>query len=113
MIVTGYKMLNLIYFFTSGEKEVRAWTVYAGAIAPDAASVIVLISNLGNCVLTQHTDFGKAFIKAEVVSFEDYKALSDGQKGMAAVKAAGKYRIEGKSYVVQDGDIIYFQVTDI
>ncbi|EPZ35678.1 Beta-grasp domain-containing protein [Rozella allomycis CSF55] len=97
MIKTGYKELNLIYFFTAGDKEVRAWTVYSGAAAPEAASVI-------------HTDFGKAFIKAEVVSFEDYKSLNEGQKGMAAVKAAGKYRIEGKTYIVQDGDIIYFQI---
>lgn len=74
--------------------------VYAGALAAEAASVI-------------HTDFGKAFIKAEVVAFEDYKALSDGTKGMAAAKAAGKYRIEGKGYVVQDGDIIYFQIGSI
>lgn len=71
--------------------------MYAGAIAPEAASVI-------------HSDFGKAFIKAEVVSFKDFKEFSGGEKGMAAVKAAGKYRIEGKSYVVQDGDIIYFQI---
>ncbi|EGF81172.1 hypothetical protein BATDEDRAFT_36811 [Batrachochytrium dendrobatidis JAM81] len=97
MITTGYKELNLIYFFTSGEKEVRAWTVYKGVSAPDAASVI-------------HTDFGKAFIKAEVVSYADYKELCGGQKGMAAIKSAGKYRIEGKTYIVQDGDIIYFQI---
>ena len=97
IITTGYKELNLIYYFTAGEKEVRAWTVYEGALAPDAASVI-------------HTDFGKAFIKAEVCAYDDFKALNDGKKGMAAVKAAGKYRIEGKSYVVKDGDIIYFQI---
>ena len=97
IITTGYKELNLVYFFTAGEKEVRAWTVYGGALAPEAASVI-------------HTDFGKAFIKAEVAAFEDYKALGNGQKSMAAVKAAGKYRIEGKSYVVKDGDIVYFQI---
>ncbi|KAH6562070.1 hypothetical protein BASA50_004196 [Batrachochytrium salamandrivorans] len=97
MITTGYKELNLVYFFTSGEKEVRAWTIYKGVTAPEAASVI-------------HTDFGKAFIKAEVVSFSDYKELCGGQKGMAAIKAAGKYRVEGKTYIVQDGDIIYFQI---
>ncbi|ORX97916.1 hypothetical protein K493DRAFT_280838 [Basidiobolus meristosporus CBS 931.73] len=97
MITTGYKELNLIYFFTTGDKEVRAWTVYNGAPAPEAASVI-------------HTDFQKAFVKAEVVSYEDYKSLCNGQKGMAAVKAAGKYRIEGKTYIVRDGDIIHFQI---
>ncbi|KAJ3269060.1 hypothetical protein HDV01_001900 [Terramyces sp. JEL0728] len=97
MITTGYKELNLIYYFTAGEKEVRAWTVYNGATAPEAASVI-------------HSDFGKAFIKAEVASFTDFKEHNDGSKGMAAVKAAGKYRIEGKTYVVKDGDIIYFQI---
>jgi GTP-binding protein YchF len=97
MIVTGYKELNLMYYFTAGEKEVRAWTVYSGATAPEAASVI-------------HSDFGKAFIKAEVCSFNDFKELNDGSKGMAAVKAAGKYRQEGKTYIVKDGDIIYFQI---
>ncbi|KAJ3127487.1 hypothetical protein HK098_006265 [Nowakowskiella sp. JEL0407] len=97
IITTGYKALNLIYFFTAGEKEVRAWTVYNGALAPEAASVI-------------HTDFAKAFIKAEVAGWEDFKELCGGAKSMAPIKAAGKYRIEGKSYVVKDGDIIYFQI---
>ncbi|KAJ3108352.1 hypothetical protein HDU97_001477 [Phlyctochytrium planicorne] len=97
IITVGYKELNLIYFFTAGEKEVRAWTVYGGALAPEAASVI-------------HTDFGKAFIKAEVAGYDDFKEHCGGQKGMAGVKAAGKYRIEGKNYVVKDGDIIYFQI---
>jgi GTP-binding protein YchF len=97
MIQTGYSELNLIYYFTAGEKEVRAWTVYEGATAPEAASVI-------------HTDFGKAFIKAEVVSYADFKEFTDGTKGMAAIKAAGKYRQEGKTYIVKDGDIIYFQI---
>ncbi|KAJ3416045.1 hypothetical protein HDV05_003404 [Chytridiales sp. JEL 0842] len=98
MITVGYKELGLIYFFTTGEKEVKAWTVYSGSTAPEAASVI-------------HSDFQKGFIKAEVVSFEDYKEA--GQKSMAAVKAAGKYRIEGKTYIVKDGDIMYFQVGTI
>ena len=98
VITTGYKELNLIYFFTTGEKEVKAWTVYCGAAAPEAASVI-------------HTDFQKAFVKAEVVSYEDYHAA--GTKSMASVKAGGKYRIEGKSYIVKDGDIIYFQIGTI
>lgn len=98
MITMGYKELNLIYFFTTGEKEVKAWTVYGGALAPDAAGVI-------------HSDFTKGFIKAEVVSYEDY--VEAGEKSMAAVKAAGKYRIEGKTYVVKDGDIIHFQIGTI
>ena len=97
IITQGYKELGLVYYFTAGEKEVRAWTVYSGSCAPDAAAVI-------------HTDFGKAFIKAEVCSFDDFKALSDGTKSMANVKSAGKYRQEGKTYIVKDGDIIYFQV---
>jgi len=94
MIVQGYKELNLIYFFTAGEKEVRCWTVYKGALAPQAAGVI-------------HTDFEKGFIKAEVVGFEDFKAVTT-KKGMAEVKEAGKYRQEGKGYMVNDGDIIHF-----
>ncbi|TPX63097.1 threonine---tRNA ligase [Spizellomyces sp. 'palustris'] len=96
IITTGYSSLNLIYFFTAGEKEVRAWCVYNGALAPQAAGVI-------------HTDFERGFIKAEVVAFDDFKSLSDGSKSMAAVKAAGKFRQEGKAYVVKDGDIIHFQ----
>ncbi|KAI9350209.1 P-loop containing nucleoside triphosphate hydrolase protein [Obelidium mucronatum] len=100
IITTGYSQLNLVNFFTAGDKEVRAWTVYGGALAPDAASVI-------------HTDFGKAFIKAEVAAFEDFKEHCGGQKSMAGVKAAGKYRIEGKSYVVKDGDICFFQIGTI
>ncbi|KAI8612221.1 P-loop containing nucleoside triphosphate hydrolase protein [Chytriomyces sp. MP71] len=100
IITTGYRDLNLVNFFTAGEKEVRSWTVYGGALAPEAASVI-------------HTDFGKAFIKAEVASFDDFKEHHGGVKSMANVKAAGKYRIEGKTYVVKDGDIIYFQIGTI
>ncbi|KAI9091102.1 P-loop containing nucleoside triphosphate hydrolase protein [Phlyctochytrium arcticum] len=96
IIRTGYSALNLIYFFTAGEQEVRAWAVYNGALAPQAAGVI-------------HSDFERGFIKAEVVAFEDFKALSKGTKSMAAVKAAGKFRQEGKTYVVKDGDIIHFQ----
>eukprot|EP00475_Leptophrys_vorax_P041534 TRINITY_DN78302_c0_g1_i1.p1 TRINITY_DN78302_c0_g1~~TRINITY_DN78302_c0_g1_i1.p1 ORF type:complete len:434 (-),score=143.03 TRINITY_DN78302_c0_g1_i1:75-1295(-) len=100
IIKTGYKELNLIYFFTAGEKEVRAWTVYSGAKAPEAASVI-------------HSDFGKAFIKAEVVSFDDFKEHCNDQKSMAPIKAVGKYKIEGKAYIVKDGDIIYFQIGQV
>merc|ERR1719498_1159706 len=95
MVVQGYKELNLIYYFTAGEKEVRCWTLYNGALAPQAAGVI-------------HSDFERGFIKAEVVAYEDFKALATG-KSMAEVKAAGKYRQEGKTYVVKDGDIIHFQ----
>ncbi|KAJ3156649.1 hypothetical protein HDU86_003873 [Geranomyces michiganensis] len=96
IITTGYSALNLSYYFTAGEKEVRAWCIPSGCLAPQAAGVI-------------HTDFERGFIKGEIVSFEDFKTLSQGTKSMAAVKAAGKYRIEGKSYVMQDGDIAHWQ----
>uniref|UniRef100_A0A7S2QU02 Obg-like ATPase 1 n=1 Tax=Chlamydomonas chlamydogama TaxID=225041 RepID=A0A7S2QU02_9CHLO len=95
MIVQGYKELDLIYYFTAGETEVRCWTILKGTLAPQAAGVI-------------HTDFERGFIKAEVVAYADFKALTT-SKSMAEVKAAGKYRQEGKTYVVQDGDIIHFQ----
>ena len=78
LVSQGYKELNLIYYFTAGEKEVRCWTLYNGALAPQAAGVI-------------HSDFERGFIKAEVVAYEDFKALATG-KSMAEVKAAGKYR---------------------
>jgi len=96
MVKIGYKQLHLIYFFTAGEVEVRCWTVQEGALAPQAAGAI-------------HTDFERGFIKAEVVAFEDYKAHNGGKASMVDVKAAGKYRIEGKTYVVQDGDVVHFQ----
>eukprot|EP01038_Epipyxis_sp_PR26KG_P010475 gene10475-14076_t len=95
IVKVGYNVLNLQYFFTAGEEEIRCWTIPAGACAPEAAGAI-------------HSDFERGFIKAEVVSFEDFKELSNGQKSMAAVKAAGKYRQEGKNYVMQDGDIVHF-----
>ncbi|PNH04411.1 Obg-like ATPase 1 [Tetrabaena socialis] len=95
MVVQGFKELNLGYFFTAGETEVRCWTIQKGTLAPQAAGVI-------------HTDFERGFIKAEVVAYEDFRALATG-RGMGEVKAAGKYRQEGKSYVVEDGDIIHFQ----
>lgn len=95
IITVGYSQLNLIYFFTAGEKEVRCWTVQQGALAPQAAGVI-------------HGDFERGFIKAETVAFEDFKALSTGPS-MAEVKAGGKYRIEGKGYTVQAYDIMHFQ----
>ncbi|GIL89049.1 hypothetical protein Vretimale_16208 [Volvox reticuliferus] len=95
MVVQGFKELNLIYFFTAGETEVRCWTIQRGTLAPQAAGVI-------------HSDLERGFIKAEVVSYDDFRALAT-SKSMMEVKAAGKYRQEGKSYVVEDGDIIYFQ----
>ncbi len=95
VVKIGYNVLNLQYFFTAGDTEVRCWTVPAGACAPEAAGVI-------------HTDFERGFIKAEVCSYEDFKTLSNGTKSMAAVKAAGKYRQEGRNYVMQDGDIVHF-----
>lgn len=95
IVKIGYNVLNLQYFFTAGETEVRCWTVPAGACAPEAAGVI-------------HSDFERGFIKAEVCSYEDFKTLSNGTKSMANVKAAGKYRQEGRNYVMQDGDIVHF-----
>jgi len=95
IVKVGYNVLNLQYFFTAGDTEVRCWTIPAGVCAPEAAGVI-------------HSDIERGFIKAEVCSFEDFKTLSNGQKSMAAVKAAGKYRQEGRNYVMQDGDIVHF-----
>ena len=96
IITIGYKELNLMYYFTAGEKEVRCWTIMKGVTAPQAAGVI-------------HSDFERGFIKAECCTFDDFKEHCDGQKSMANLKAAGKYRQEGKTYIVQDGDIIFFQ----
>jgi len=95
IVKCGYKQLKLQYYFTAGEKEVRCWTIMEGATAPQAAGVI-------------HTDFETGFIKLECCSFDDFIAVNKGEKSMAAVKAAGKYRQEGKTYVVQDGDICHF-----
>ena len=92
VIRAGYKLLDLITFFTIGPKEARAWTVRHGAKAPEAAGVI-------------HTDFERGFIRAETMSCEDFIALG----GEAAVKEAGKFRQEGKEYEVQDGDIFNFR----
>jgi len=94
IIKAGYTELALQSFFACGEDEVRAWTVQAGSSAPVAAGVI-------------HTDFQRCFIKAEVVAWEDYDKLQD-TKGLDKVKAAGKWRQEGKSYVMKDGDIVTF-----
>jgi len=89
IIQTGFQTLNLINFFTCGADEVRAWPVQVGTKAPQAAGTI-------------HTDFEKKFIKAEVMNFADLKEL--GNEG--AVRSAGKYRTEGKGYVVEDSDIL-------
>ncbi len=92
VIRAAYELLGLQTFFTAGEKEVRAWTVRRGATAPQAAGVI-------------HTDFEKGFIKAEVISYDDYV----GNHGEAGAKEAGKWRIEGKDYVVVEGDVMHFR----
>jgi len=92
LIRTSYKLLGLQTYFTAGVKEVRAWTVKIGATAPEGAGVI-------------HTDFEKGFIKAEVISYQDYIDLSGEQKA----KEAGKLRLEGKDYILQDGDVIHFR----
>ena len=92
LIRTGYALLGLQTYFTAGEKEVRAWTIPAGASAPQAAGVI-------------HTDFEKGFIKAEVMAFDDFVAHG-GEKGCREV---GKLRIEGKEYTVADGDVMHFR----
>ncbi|MFC0309411.1 redox-regulated ATPase YchF [Gallibacterium trehalosifermentans] len=92
VIRAGYKLLNLQTYFTAGVKEVRAWTVPVGATAPKAASVI-------------HTDFEKGFIRAEVISFADFVEFG-GENG---AKEAGKWRLEGKEYIVQDGDVMHFR----
>lgn len=92
LIRSCYKLLNLITYFTAGEKEVRAWTVRRGAKAPEAAGVI-------------HSDFEKGFIRAEVIKYNDY--ISFGSE--AKVKEAGKMAVEGKEYVVTDGDIMHFR----
>jgi ribosome-binding ATPase YchF (GTP1/OBG family) len=95
IVKVGYNVLKLQYFFTAGEDEVRCWTIPSGATAPEAAGAI-------------HSDFERGFIKAEVCSYDDFKGLCNGQKSMANIKAAGKYRQEGRSYVMQDGDIVHF-----
>ena len=92
IILAGYKLLGLETFFTSGPKESRAWTVYKNSLAPQAAGVI-------------HTDFERGFIKAEVISYEDFIS-SNGESG---AKKDGKLRLEGKDYLVKDGDVIHFK----
>jgi GTP-binding protein YchF len=92
VIHSGYALLGLQTYFTAGEKEVRAWTTPLGASAPQAAGVI-------------HTDFEKGFIRAEIVGYDDFIQY----KGEQGAKEAGKWRLEGKGYIVQDGDVIHFR----
>lgn len=92
LIRAGHSLLNLQTYFTAGVKEVRAWTIPVGATAPQAAGVI-------------HSDFEKGFIRAEVIAYEDFVKY----KGEAGARDAGKWRLEGKEYVVQDGDVIHFR----
>jgi GTP-binding protein YchF len=88
----GYSLLGLQTYFTAGVKEVRAWTVHAGATAPQAAGVI-------------HTDFERGFIRAEVIAYDDFIRF----KGEAGAKEAGKLRLEGKEYIVKEGDVMHFR----
>ena len=92
VVRAAYRLLNLQTFFTAGEKEVRAWTVHKGATAPQAAGVI-------------HTDFEKGFIRAEIIAFEDFIRY----RGEQGAKDAGKWRLEGKEYVMQEGDVAHFR----
>jgi len=92
LINSAYRLLNLQTYFTAGEKEVRAWTIPIGATAPQAAGVI-------------HSDFEKGFIRAEVIGYNDFKTLGSEAK----VKEAGKMKVEGKEYIVKDGDVMHFR----
>jgi ribosome-binding ATPase YchF (GTP1/OBG family) len=92
VIRAGYGLLGLLTYFTAGPKEARAWTVRKGAKAPEAAGAI-------------HTDFERGFIAAEVIAYDDFLSLG----GEAAAKAAGKMRVEGRDYIVQDADVILFR----
>jgi len=92
VIRAGYELLGLQTFFTAGPKEVRAWTVRGGATAPQAAGVI-------------HTDFEKGFIRAEIIGYADFIACN-GEQG---AKEAGKWRLEGKEYVMREGDVVHFR----
>jgi GTP-binding protein YchF len=92
LIEKSYRLLNLITYFTAGVKEVRAWTIHNGFSAPQAAGVI-------------HSDFEKGFIRAEVIAYQDYIALG----GESKCKEAGKLRVEGKEYIVKDGDVMHFR----
>ncbi len=92
VVRAGYKLLNLATYFTAGVKEVRAWTIPVGATAPQAAGVI-------------HSDFEKGFIRAEVIAYQDFITY----KGEQGAKDAGKWRLEGKDYIVKDGDVMHFR----
>ena len=92
VILAGYQLLGLHTFFTAGPKEVRAWTIPIGATAPQSAGKI-------------HTDFEKGFIRAEVIAYKDFIA----GKGEQGAKEAGKWRLEGKDYIIQDGDVVHFR----
>ena len=93
LITASYKLLDLVTYFTSGEPETRAWTIKKGTKAPEAAGVI-------------HTDFIKGFVKADVVSWQDFVQHS----GWSKIKETGKLRLEGKDYIVKDGDVCFFHV---
>jgi GTP-binding protein YchF len=92
VIRAGYRLLHLATYFTAGVKEVRAWTIPVGATAPQSAGVI-------------HTDFERGFIRAEVIAYDDYIA----HRGEQGAKDAGKWRLEGKEYVMHDGDVVHFR----
>ena len=95
VIRSGYHLLGLQSYFTAGPKEARAWTIPVGTLAPAAAGAI-------------HTDFEKGFIRAEVIAYEDY--VKHG--GELAAREAGRWRLEGKEYVVADGDVVHFRFND-
>jgi ribosome-binding ATPase len=92
VIRAGYRLLGLQTYFTAGEKEVRAWTVRTGATAPQAAGVI-------------HTDFERGFIRAETIAYDDFVRY----KGESGARDAGRLRLEGKEYVVREGDVLHFR----
>ena len=92
VIRSGYELLALQTYFTAGVQEVRAWTIPVGATAPQSAGKI-------------HTDFEKGFIRAEVIAYEDFIQF----KGESGAKEAGKWRLEGKDYIVKDGDVVHFR----
>jgi GTP-binding protein YchF len=92
VIRAAYTLLNLYTYFTAGVKEVRAWTIHKGATAPQSAGVI-------------HTDFERGFIRAEVIAFDDFVKF----RGEQGAKDAGKWRLEGKEYVMHDADVVHFR----
>ena len=93
LVHEAYRLLDLITYFTAGPKEVKAWTIRRGTLAPGAAGEI-------------HTDFERTFIRAEAISFDDYAKYG----GEAGARSAGALRVEGKEYVVRDGDVMHFRV---